>query len=160
LSLNELQRNSVSFRVNLAEDLPFVVGDRVQLQQVILNFILNGIESMDGVVDRPRELVVSTGLEATGHVSVAIKDAGTGFDPAAAEKLFSPFYTTKSNGMGIGLSVSRTIVENHQGRLWAECNDGPGSMFCFSVPSRLVGESAKVPMHDPLPRSADGTGNT
>jgi PAS domain S-box-containing protein len=160
LSLNELQRNSVSFRVNLAEDLPFVVGDRVQLQQVILNFILNGIESMDGVVDRPRELVVSTGLEATGHVRVAIKDAGTGFDPAAAEKLFSPFYTTKSNGMGIGLSVSRTIVENHQGRLWAECNDGPGSMFCFSVPSRLVGESAKVPMHDPLPRSADGTGNT
>ncbi len=158
LSLNELQRNSVGFRIDLAEDLPFVVGDRIQLQQVILNFILNGAESMDGVVGRPRELVVSTALDGTGHVKVAVKDAGVGFDPAMAEKLFSPFYTTKSNGMGIGLSVSRTIVENHQGHLWAERNDGPGSTFCFSVPSRLVGESARVPMHVPPALSADAIG--
>jgi C4-dicarboxylate-specific signal transduction histidine kinase len=158
LSLNELQRNSVSFRIDLAEGLPFVVGDRIQLQQVILNFMLNGAEAMDGVVDRPKELVVSTALEGTGQVKVAVKDAGIGFDPAVAEKLFSPFYTTKSNGMGIGLSVSRTIVENHQGRLWAERNDGPGSTFCFSVPSRLVGEPGRVPMHVPPPQSADAIG--
>jgi signal transduction histidine kinase len=97
-------------------------------------------------------------LEGTGHVKVAVKDAGIGFDSAVAEKLFSPFYTTKSNGMGIGLSVSRTIIENHQGRLWAERNDGPGSTFCFSVPSRLVEESARVPMHVPPPCSADAIG--
>lgn len=139
LSLNELQRNGVSPRLHLAGNLPDVMGDRVQLQQVILNFILNGTEAMNGVTDRPRELIVSTGIEEGGHVRLAVRDAGTGFDPAMAEKLFSPFYTTKSNGMGIGLSVSRTIVENHHGRLWGERNDGPGSTFCFSIPSRLTG---------------------
>ena len=160
LSLNELQRNNVGIRVHFAESLPGVMGDRVQLQQVILNLILNGAESMSGVVDRPRELVISTKHERNGHVRVAVKDAGAGFDPAMAEKLFSPFYTTKSNGMGIGLSVSRTIVENHHGRLWGERNGGPGSTFCFSIPSRPAGEAAKASMHAPPPRKADATGST
>jgi PAS domain S-box-containing protein len=157
LSLNELQRNGVGIRLNLAANLPYVLGDRVQLQQVTLNFILNAAESMAEVNDWAKEIVVSTEVEATGHVRVAVKDAGNGFDLTAAERLFTPFYTTKSNGMGIGLSVSRTIVEQHQGRLWAEQNEGPGSTFCFSVPSTLVAEPARAPMHLP-PRPADGIG--
>jgi PAS domain S-box-containing protein len=152
LSSNELQRNGASCRVNLAENLPYTMGDRVQLQQVILNFILNGAEAMSAVTDRPKELLISTEIEAAGYVRVSVKDSGVGFDPALADKLFSPFYTTKSNGMGIGLSVSRTIVENHQGRLWAECNDGPGATFCFSVPSTLM------PMQVP-PHEMDAAGN-
>lgn len=160
LSLTELQKSGVSCRVNLAANLPDVMGDRIQLQQVILNLLLNGAESMRGVAGRSGELVVSTDLEPTGGVRLAVRDAGTGFDPATAAKLFSPFYTTKSNGMGIGLSVSRTIVENHQGRLWAERNEGPGSTFCFSIPSRRVGESAKVPRIAPAPQSVDASGST
>ena len=159
LSSNELQRNSVSVRAALAKDLPYVTGDRVQLQQVILNFIMNGAEAMAGVVDRPRELIVSTVLEESGHVRVAVKDAGVGFDAAAAKRLFSPFYTTKKEGMGIGLSVSRTIVESHQGRLWASRNDGPGSTFCFSVPSTLVGGPAEATTHILPTDSVDATGN-
>jgi PAS domain S-box-containing protein len=157
LSLNELQRNGTSIRVSLAANLPYVIGDRVQLQQVVLNFILNAAESMAEVQNRAKEIVVSTEVEATGNVRVAVKDAGSGFDPALAERLFAPFYTTKSSGMGIGLSVSRTIVEQHQGRLWAEPNDGSGSTFCFSVPSTLAVEPAKVPMYLP-PRLADVIG--
>jgi len=157
LSLNELQRDSISLRLSLARNLPYVMGDRVQLQQVTLNFILNAAESMAEVRDRAKEIVVSTMLEATGYVRVAVKDAGDGIDPASAEKLFTPFYTTKSNGMGIGLSVSRTIVEQHQGRLWAEQNDGPGSTFSYSVPSTLAVEPTKAPLHLP-PRSADAIG--
>jgi len=157
LSVNELQRNGVGIRLTLAPDLPYVMGDRVQLQQVALNFILNAAESMAGEKDRTKEIVVSTKVEATGHVKVAVKDTGSGFDPTSAERLFTPFYTTKSNGMGIGLSVSRTIVEQHQGRLWAEQNDGPGSTFCFSIPSTLAAEPARGPMHLP-PRPADAIG--
>jgi PAS domain S-box-containing protein len=157
LSLSELERNGINTRLSLARNLPYVMGDRIQLQQVALNFILNAAESMVEVTDRAREIVVSTTLEATGHVRVAVKDTGGGVDTALAEKLFTPFYTTKRDGMGIGLSVSRTIVEQHQGRLWAEQNDGPGSTFCFSVPSTLATEPAKVTMHLP-PRSAEVIG--
>jgi signal transduction histidine kinase len=142
LTSNELQRSAVSVRVKLTENLPYTMGDRVQLQQVILNFILNGAEAMEGVVDHPKELLIATEVGEAGHVRVAVKDAGVGFDPAMAERLFNPFFTTKSSGMGIGLSVSRTIVENHHGRLWAERNDGPGSTFCFSIPSTLAASSA------------------
>jgi PAS domain S-box-containing protein len=157
LSSHELQRSSVSVHVQFSENLPYVIGDRIQLQQVVLNLILNGVEAMNGVVDRARELVISTELQSDGYVRVAVGDTGVGFDPATAEKLFSPFYTTKTDGMGIGLSVSRTIVENHHGRLWAERNAGHGSTFCFSVPSHLVGEAARTFQH--LPRHAvDATG--
>ena len=93
---------------------------------------------METVVDRPRELLISTAVDQVGHVRVAVKDAGIGFDPNLTEKIFSPFYTTKGSGMGIGLSVSRTIVENHHGRLWAESSRGAGATFCFSLPSTLA----------------------
>lgn len=135
-ALSELRRNGVSLRINLADGLPPVMGDRVQLQQVIFNFIKNGTEAMNGIVDRPRDLEISTACEEVGHVRLAVKDAGVGFDPVMSDKLFSPFFTTKTNGMGVGLSVSRSIVENHNGRLWAEANNGPGATFAFSIPSR------------------------
>jgi signal transduction histidine kinase len=148
LTSNELQRSGVSIRINLAENLPYTMADRVQLQQVILNFILNGAEAMEKVADHPKELLISTEMGEAGHLRVAVKDTGVGFDPAVAERLFNPFYTTKTGGMGIGLSVSRTIVENHHGRLWAERNDGPGSTFRFSIPSTLAASP-----------SSDTTGN-
>ena len=135
LSLSDLQRNRVILRPELAEDLPPVMGDRVQLQQVILNLLRNASDAMLGVDDRPRLLVVSTRREEADRVRLSVQDAGTGVDPAGVEKLFEPFYSTKRGGMGIGLSVSRSIIERHHGRLWAEPNDGPGAMFSFSIPS-------------------------
>ncbi|MDQ7762028.1 ATP-binding protein, partial [Xanthomonas sontii] len=108
----------------------------------------------------PRELVVTTEIEVTGYVKVSIKDTGIGLDPATADKLFTPFYTTKSNGMGMGLSVSRTIIENHRGRLWAESNRGPGSTFHFLVPSQLASQSAELTMHFPMADSVNAIGNS
>jgi PAS domain S-box-containing protein len=139
LSSNELQRKGVQLRADLDQNLPLLMGDRVQLQQVILNLVLNGAEAMEGLKDRSGELVISTLLEPAGTIRVSVRDCGTGLKESAIEKLFDPFFTTKNSGMGIGLSVSRTIVENHKGRLWAENNDGPGATFCFSVPSTATG---------------------
>ncbi|EJC80223.1 PAS domain S-box [Rhizobium leguminosarum bv. trifolii WSM2297] len=132
---NDLRKNGVNVRIRLASDLPAVRGDRVQLQQVIFNFIKNGTEAMSGVVGRPKDLEISTAREKSDHVRLAVKDAGLGFDPVMSEKLFSPFFTTKTNGMGVGLSVSRAIVESHSGRLWAEPNEQYGATFAFSIPA-------------------------
>ena len=121
-------------RTELADDLPPVTGDRVQLQQVILNLLLNASDAMSGVDDRPRQLLIRTERDEGGRVRVSVQDAGTGFEPKNADKLFDAFYTTKSAGMGIGLSVSRSIIEGHHGRLWASSNDGPGATFSFSIP--------------------------
>jgi signal transduction histidine kinase len=110
-----------------------VLGDRVQLQQVVLNLLLNGLDAMHDVVDRPRDLVIRTDSEATDHVRVAVRDSGSGIDPQLATRLFDAFYTTKPGGMGMGLSISRSIVEQHGGRLWAVPNDGPGTTFQFTV---------------------------
>ncbi len=141
LYLNELQRNHVTLRQDFAEDLPSVMGDRVQLQQVILNLLRNASDAMSAVNDRPRELVVST--EPAGEeVRFKVRDAGVGIDPAATERLFESFYTTKEDGMGIGLSVSRSIIEAHEGRLWAMANDGPGATFAFSVPCNWMPHTA------------------
>ena len=134
LSSSELQRSRVILRLELAEDLLLVTGDRVQLQQVILNLILNASEAMGAVTDRPRELLIKTERDEDDHVRLTVKDVGVGFSPHAADRLFESFYTTKNDGMGIGLSVSRSIVESHHGRLWATPNDGPGASFSFSVP--------------------------
>jgi signal transduction histidine kinase len=136
LTASELRQGSVVVREELADELPAVTGDRVQLQQVILNLLLNAADAMSGVDDRPRDLVVRTGRDEGGGVCVSVQDSGVGFAPQDSERLFEAFYTTKSQGMGIGLSVSRSVIEGHHGRLWAVRNEGPGATFTFSVPAR------------------------
>jgi C4-dicarboxylate-specific signal transduction histidine kinase len=134
LSRAELERNRVITRTELADELPRVTGDRVQLQQVILNLLRNGSDAMRSVDDRPRELLLRTDLEEGDRVRLSVQDAGTGFEPQSLDQLFQTFYTTKEDGMGIGLSLSRSIIESHRGRLWATPNDGPGVTFSFSIP--------------------------
>jgi len=131
---SELQRSRMLLRTELADDLPPVTGDRVQLQQVIMNLLRNATDAMKDVDDRPRELVIRTERDEDDRVRLTVQDAGVGFDRQAAGRLFEAFYTTKNGGMGIGLSVSRSIIESHQGRLWAAPNDGPGARFSFSIP--------------------------
>jgi PAS domain S-box-containing protein len=135
LSNSELQRARVLVRTELADDLPPVTGDRVQLQQVVLNLLLNASEAMRGVDDRPRQLVIRTELDDEDGVRLSVQDAGVGVDPQNVERLFDAFYTTKSGGMGIGLSVSRSIIARHHGHLRAAQNDGPGATFAFSLPA-------------------------
>jgi PAS domain S-box-containing protein len=134
LSVSDLQRNEVALQSELAEDLQTITGDRIQLQQVILNLLRNASDAMAGVHDRPRQLLIRTEREYGNRVRLTVKDAGVGVDAQSVDKLFDAFYTTKSAGMGIGLSVSRSIIERHHGRLWAESNDGPGATFSFSIP--------------------------
>jgi C4-dicarboxylate-specific signal transduction histidine kinase len=141
LSIGELQRVQVTLHTDLAEDLPQVTGDRVQLQQVILNLFLNAADAMSSVLDRPRRLVIKTEREGGDHVRLSVEDTGVGFEPERAESLFDAFYTTKQGGMGIGLSVSRSIIEGHHGRLWAIPKDGPGATFAFSIPLDPVAAS-------------------
>jgi PAS domain S-box-containing protein len=133
LSLGELQRGKVILHTDLAKDLPSVLGDRVQLQQVILNLCLNAADAMSAIEERPRQMVITTGRDAD-MACLTVQDAGVGFEPEAAEKLFDAFFTTKRGGMGIGLSVSRSIIESHRGRLWAARNEGPGATFAFTIP--------------------------
>jgi signal transduction histidine kinase len=136
LSLSELQRSRLILRAELADDLPPVTGDRVQLQQVILNLLRNASDAMSGVDDRPKKLVIRTERDEGDRVRLTVQDTGVGLEPQAVGRLFEAFYTTKSGGMGIGLSVSRSIIESHHGRLWAAPNDGPGATFSFSIPRR------------------------
>jgi two-component system sensor kinase FixL len=133
LAQGEANRTRVTFRTVFAADLPRVLCDRVQMQQVVLNLILNGIEAMSGVVDRQRELTIATHREDGDRARVVVTDCGVGLDPEQANQIFDAFYTTKRSGMGMGLSISRSIVENHGGRLWAVPNDGPGATFQFTV---------------------------
>jgi C4-dicarboxylate-specific signal transduction histidine kinase len=135
LSLSDFQRSRIALQSQLADDLPAITGDRIQLQQVILNLLRNASDAMIGVDDRPRHLLVRTAREGADRVRVSVRDAGVGLDPERMDKLFDAFYTTKSDGMGIGLSVSRSIIERHQGRLWAQSNgDAHGATFAFSIP--------------------------
>lgn len=157
LSLSQLQRNQVILRQELADNLPLVTGDRVQIQQVILNLIGNASEAMSAVDDRPRELLVRTERDEDDRVRLTVKDAGVGFAPHAADRLFESFYTTKTDGMGIGLSVSRSIIDAHQGRLWAALNDGPGCTFAFAIPCRaecLAGAEIPANRTDLSPHAA------
>jgi len=131
---SELQRNRVVLRMELADDPPTITGDRIQIQQVILNLLRNASDAMVGVHERPRQLLIRTEREGGDFVRMSVRDAGVGIDPQSMNKLFDAFYTTKSDGMGIGLCVSRSIVERHHGRLWAEPNDGPGATVSFSIP--------------------------
>ncbi|MFZ0317882.1 MAG: PAS domain S-box protein [Candidatus Sulfotelmatobacter sp.] len=141
LSLSELQRNQVLLRTDFDSDLPIIIGDRVQLQQVILNLLRNASDAMSAVQDRPKHLLIRTEREECDRVRLTVQDVGVGFDSDAMDKLFQAFYTTKNEGMGMGLSISRSIIESHHGRLWATPNDGPGATFCFSLPCRREVES-------------------
>jgi PAS domain S-box-containing protein len=134
LSQSDIQRERAIVRTELAADLPLVRGDRIQLQQVVLNLLRNGIEAMSGVEGRPRQVLIRTECEEGDRVRAAVQDAGIGFDIASLDRLFEAFHTTKHGGMGIGLSVSQSIIQSHDGSLWGELNEGPGATFGFSIP--------------------------
>lgn len=140
LSLNELQSNKVLVRYELADDLPPVMGDRIQLQQVILNLLRNASDAMRNVDDRGRHLLIKSECVRGNEVQFTVRDTGIGLAPTAADRLFESFYTTKEDGMGIGLSVSRSIIEAHRGRIWALANDGPGASFVFAIPCDFSAE--------------------
>jgi signal transduction histidine kinase len=137
---SQLRRNRVIARAELCDDLPPITGDRVQLEQVILNLLLNAQQAMSGINDRPKELVIRTERDEDDHVRLTVKDAGIGLTTEGLDRLFEAFYTTKAGGMGVGLSVSRSIIDNHRGKLWAVPNEGPGATFSFSIP---LGSEAK-----------------
>jgi PAS domain S-box-containing protein len=136
LSISKIKRDRVVLRVDLTAGLPLVTGNRVQLQQVILNLLQNAIDAMIDVQDRPKQLLIKTERDGDGSVRLSVEDTGVGFAPEAVNKLFDTFYTTKKDGMGVGLSVSRSIIENHSGRLWATSNNGPGATFWLSIPQQ------------------------
>ena len=134
LAGDELRKNCVAVRTEFAPDLLPVWGDRVQLQQVVLNLVMNAVEAMSSVKERPRELIVRTQNDDAGQVRVTVQDSGKGLDPQSMERIFDAFYTTKQGGMGMGLSISRSIIQNHEGKLWAVANEGPGMSVQFTIP--------------------------
>jgi PAS domain S-box-containing protein len=138
LTRGEAAKNSVSVHTDLADGLPMVAGDRVQLQQVLLNLIINAIEAMSGVGEGPRELSISSGTASSDGVLVTVCDSGPGLTPAGRDRLFETFYTTKPSGLGLGLSICRSIVEAHGGRLWTSANVPRGAIFQFTVPAAMA----------------------
>ena len=141
LTEHELRSHDIVLRTELDRTLPRVAGDRVQLQQVLLNLIVNAIEAMSGVHDRSRELTIVSGQDGPSGVVVEVRDSGTGLDAKGAERVFEAFYTTKPEGIGIGLSISRSIVEAHGGRLWATPNEPHGAVFRLSLPVAAEAQS-------------------
>jgi PAS domain S-box-containing protein len=133
LAGDKVKKEGVQIQTRFANDLAPVSGDRIQLQQVVLNLVVNGIDAMSAVTERPRQLQITTGNIGADQVQVTIEDTGTGLDPNTLEKIFEPFYTTKPGGMGMGLSISRSILHSHGGRLWATAKDGPGTVFHFAL---------------------------
>ena len=133
---SEAARNGISVETQLADGLPLVEGDRVQLQQVIVNLVINAIEAMSDIREGARELLISTGKSKSGGVLVAVRDSGPGLAPATLERLFEAFYTTKPGGLGLGLSICRSIIDAHGGRLWASANEPRGAVFQFTLPPR------------------------
>jgi C4-dicarboxylate-specific signal transduction histidine kinase len=137
LTRSELVKNGVSLQTQLAEGLPLVQGDRVQLQQVLLNLIMNAVEAMGSVNHGSRELLIGTGADESGGVRISVQDSGPGLNSQVFDRLFDPFYTTKADGMGMGLSICRSIIEAHDGRIWASAMPGPGSTFNVSLPGAV-----------------------
>jgi len=131
---SEIQKSEVTLQMELAIDLPQILGNRVQLQQVILNLVMNSIEAMSAVTDRSRDLLIRSCKYEADKVLVAAQDSGIGIDSQNLEKIFDAFYTTKSQGMGMGLAISRSIIEDHGGQLWTVPNNGPGMTFAFALP--------------------------
>jgi len=134
LTRGEAAQNGVWVRTQLAEGLPRIQADRVQLQQVILNLIINAVEAMNSASEGTRELLISTAADASNGVRVSLRDTGPGLDPASLERLFDAFYTTKSSGLGMGLSICRSIIEAQGGRIWADANEPRGAAFHFILP--------------------------
>jgi C4-dicarboxylate-specific signal transduction histidine kinase len=145
---SELLRNDVSLRTELAKGLPLIRGDRIQLQQIVLNLILNAVEAMSDASKGSRDLLISTAEDISNGVLVAVRDSGPGLNSESLERLFDPFYTTKPGGMGMGLSICRSIVEGHGGRIWATANVPKGASFHFSLP--VQGVIASRPDASPL----------
>jgi C4-dicarboxylate-specific signal transduction histidine kinase len=137
----ELRRSGADLRTEMPGNLPPVVVDRVLLQQVMLNLMMNAMEAMRLVSDRARVLRIRTEKQASGIIIVLVQDSGVGLDPKHSSRMFEPFYTTRAEGIGMGLTISRSIIEAHGGRLWALANDGPGSTFCFSLPTDQRGKA-------------------
>jgi C4-dicarboxylate-specific signal transduction histidine kinase len=135
LTRSELLKQGVSLETRLATGLPPVEGDRVQLQQVILNLVLNAVEAMSGIEEGAREMLISTRREASNGVLVSIQDLGPGLDPQSVDHLFEAFYTTKPDGLGMGLAICRSIIRAHGGRLWATANEPRGAVFQFILPA-------------------------
>lgn len=135
---DEAKRKGVVIRTQFADDRSPVFADRVQLQQVLLNLVINALDAMSSVGDRTRQLVIATENDYQDRVKVTVQDSGTGLDPQKMARIFEPFYTTKSGGMGMGLSISRSIVQDHGGRLWATLNAGSGTSFHFTLPKHQV----------------------
>jgi signal transduction histidine kinase len=133
-----IARNGIAISTQLMDGLLPVQGDRVQLQQVVLNLVLNAVEAMSAVEMGARELLISTEQDHTGAL-VAVRDSGPGIDPTHLERVFEAFYTTKSSGVGMGLSICRSIVDAHGGRLWAEANEPRGALFQFTLPAAQQG---------------------
>jgi signal transduction histidine kinase len=131
---SEVIRRGASLQAELMANLPAVVGDRVQLQQVLLNLVINALDAMNSLTDRPRSIVVRTTGHQQDSILIAVQDSGIGLDQEQAARLFDAFFTTKPEGLGMGLSISRSIVEAHGGKLWASPNDGPGATFHFTLP--------------------------
>ena len=134
----ELALQRITLRLDLEPGLPKVLGDRVQLQQVVINLVMNGVESMAKVSERLHQLTIKSRQHDLSYVVIAVQDSGIGIDPEAADRLFTAFFTTKPGGMGMGLSICRSIIEDHDGKLWASGNDGPGATFQFTVPVHRV----------------------
>ena len=135
LAEGQAARNHVAIQLELSPNLPVVFGDSIQLQQVILNLVVNGIEAMTASSDRPKALLLRSESENGGQIRVTVQDSGIGLSEAVMSRLFEPFFTTRTKGMGMGLSISRSIVEAHGGRLWAESNGSGGATFQFTLPS-------------------------
>jgi signal transduction histidine kinase len=135
LAHSEVQRNGVALETQLSDDVPVILADRIQMQQVLLNLMMNAIEAMSGAGEGPRELLVRSGIDESQGVLVAVQDSGPGLDPKSLDHLFDAFYTTKPDGLGMGLAISRSLVEAHGGRLWATANEGRGATFQFTLPS-------------------------
>jgi C4-dicarboxylate-specific signal transduction histidine kinase len=135
---SELLRNGVSLQTELAKSLPLIRGDRIQLQQIVLNLIMNAVEAMSEAREGSRDLLISTAEDMSNGVLVAVRDSGPGLNPESLDRLFDPFYTTKPGGMGMGLSICRSIIEAHGGRVWAAANVPQGASFHFSLPAHGV----------------------
>jgi signal transduction histidine kinase len=144
LSLTDLERAQVIWQMELGDELPLIDADRIQLQQVVLNLLRNAVDAMSEVKGRTKRLTVRTEWTRRDGVCLSVEDVGVGIDPKSVERLFEPFFTTKTTGMGIGLSLSRAIIESYHGSLWATPNDGPGTKFSFRIPCKV-----KTPAENP-----------